>query len=72
MLDKPHTADSSPVLRGKRGNVRLPAKVLLSLTEAVRDRLQAEADHMQTTVAAAARQRLLRTFAEDDGEARAS
>ena len=66
MLDKPHIVDSSFVLRGKRGNVRLPAKVLLSLTEAVRDRLQAEADQMQTTVAGAARQRILRTFAEDD------
>jgi hypothetical protein len=66
MLDKPHASDASPSLRGKRGNVRLPGKVLLSLSEAALDRLRAEADRAQTTLAAVVRQRLLQSFAEDD------
>jgi hypothetical protein len=68
MLDK-------SALRNPR-RMRLPAKILLSLTEASRERLQAEADLRHSTVATLARERILRTFAEDDrrngdGEARA-
>jgi hypothetical protein len=69
MLDKPHVEDALAVSRNARGRMRLPAKVLLSLTEAVRARLQAEADHTHSTVSAIARERILRTLAEDDQRA---
>ena len=69
MLDKPHAAVAPPALRGAQGKIRLPAKIMLSLTEAVRDRLKAEADRTQSTVSTVARQRILRSLAEDDRRA---